>query len=1171
MLTVRQFRLKNCFSYFISDDDSRECMLVDPVFGLQDLFSIVIEQQGFKVLFLAETHTHPDHASGILAAKKEFGGEILLPESASSKRMDRLLHDGEKILLGDGAIYARYLPGHTADGVVFIHDDFVITGDTLHVGTTGRTNFDDGSPQKLFEGIMGTLMPLGDHLLVYPGHDYDDYLFSTIGQEKKKNYEINVGGMDQFVALKNGQDYNDHCCLRKQILDFNRSLCIEPPDDLRESHISCSRAPGSSYGKSMTANGHGLWRVDAVKAGELVRAGSLMLIDIREDVEVAMEAIQEAKHVPMSLLGQFYRQSSHDVSLGFICAQGARSIYAAKTFSNLGFNGYNIEGGLHAWKKGRNNLFFFKDSLMKQESRMDQRFSAMAELWRRMQDPVLLVDRTEAIVFVNERMMLLCRQYDVAIKIGQNLAQIQLLHKLRPFFGRVLGEKIDIRFEATELTTDNEANLTLSGSITSLVEEPGGISALLVAHDESRTHRRLKDIDNQNRALASANVNAALLVATQEELEESKKRYEDLLAALPNMAVLLFDHNHRFLIAGGEEIAKSGFDADLIKGHTLSAAYPPEVVQLFSPIYDKALVGESSSFEHSYGNLIYQQQVIPVRNSSNEIYAGMVISQNVTSLKQTEREKNELQTQLFHTEKLASIGAVVAGVAHEINNPLAIIKGFSSILAKKLKEVSPIDDGKILHTIDKSIDRIVAIVNGLRTYARSDTDHLESIDINKVIVETIPLVHEIAKKDGIDIRLNLAPDLLYVNGNIGKFQQVLINLVNNARDALHQRPSDRQIVIETFVKEGNVTILVSDNGPGIPEAILGRILEPFFTTKEVGKGTGLGLSISSAIVESFGGSFNVYSKEGEGATFLMTLSRMEQQLASDSSCGDDNTDKALSRVHGELLIIDDESDLCEIIKNYLIAAGASVTVTEDPFEALEIMEQKRFDIVITDMQMPNLTGVDLIRKAREIKCQAGTKFIVITGGITTSYSEEDRGFLREHVQGYLLKPFGNDALLDLVSSLLPQINQQANEVATDAAESKKALSAAVIRGEVLIVDDESDIIMCVRGDLEQEGEIIVTEANSAVEALDILSKKRFDLVITDLMMPGLHGVDFIKKAREIRSQVGTKFVVMTGGNIIARARNDDDSAFLKNEIDGYLTKPFDTGKLMDIVRRLLTS
>jgi signal transduction histidine kinase/ActR/RegA family two-component response regulator len=402
---------------------------------------------------------------------------------------------------------------------------------------------------------------------------------------------------------------------------------------------------------------------------------------------------------------------------------------------------------------------------------------------------------------------------------------------------------------------------------------------------------------------------------------------------------------------------------------------------------------------------------------------------DISAQKKIELEKSNLQAQLLHSEKLATVGTLAAGIAHEINNPLTVVKGFTQRLASRLDTVDPRDENKkTLNTINGAIDRIAAIVNGLRTYARADTDHVESVNIHKTIGEVLSFIRQITKNADVEIRQDLVVGTPYVRCNFGKIQQVLVNLLNNACDALQARPADRQITISTLSDDKQVTILLSDNGPGIPKAILEKIFDPFFTTKEVGKGTGLGLSISRSIIESFGGSFRVSSKEGEGATFHITLPRIEPPAASTCDADTDKKELSIPRLRGDVLVIDDEPGLCALLKDHLEEAGLTVTTMGDPAMALEIMARKRFDLIITDMQMPGLTGVTLIKRAREIELQAGTRFVVITGGITTSYTKADRDYLRETIQGYLTKPWEQEKLLELVGSLLPSSQIGADEV-----------------------------------------------------------------------------------------------------------------------------------------------
>lgn len=248
---------------------------------------------------------------------------------------------------------------------------------------------------------------------------------------------------------------------------------------------------------------------------------------------------------------------------------------------------------------------------------------------------------------------------------------------------------------------------------------------------------------------------------------------------------------------------------------------------------------------------------------------GMRILGSITDI--TEHKK--LETQLIHSAKLATIGTLAAGVAHEINNPMTIIKGNLFILNESLSEAKALSNetSLLFDKLNTAVDRITKIVNNLRTFARPDTETTEVVDFHKVLQETLAMVQKIIEKSGITVETRLSSKNPRVKGNAGKFQQVLLNLLTNARDALEGR-KDAKIVIETADVSGNLfTISVTDNGSGIPEDHLHRVFDPFFTTKAPGKGTGLGLSISRSLVEDAGGSLHLESEVGRGTSFSIIL------------------------------------------------------------------------------------------------------------------------------------------------------------------------------------------------------------------------------------------------------------------------------------------------------------
>lgn len=249
--------------------------------------------------------------------------------------------------------------------------------------------------------------------------------------------------------------------------------------------------------------------------------------------------------------------------------------------------------------------------------------------------------------------------------------------------------------------------------------------------------------------------------------------------------------------------------------------------------------------------------VTPLVSRDFEHIGRLVLFQDVT-------ERTELERRLIQSDKLTSIGVLAAGVAHEVNTPLAVISSYSQMLAKQLAD----DERKagILDKIAKQTFRASEIVNSLLNFSRTSSTTYTSTDLNKVIEETLVLIGPQLEKARVQVHRELEPHLPPIRGNAGKLQQVFLNLMLNARDAMSQ---GGELRVATRFDATAVQVSVSDTGHGIPPDTLSRIFDPFYTTKSSGKGTGLGLSISYGIVREHGGIIEVSSRVGEGTTFLM--------------------------------------------------------------------------------------------------------------------------------------------------------------------------------------------------------------------------------------------------------------------------------------------------------------
>lgn len=234
-------------------------------------------------------------------------------------------------------------------------------------------------------------------------------------------------------------------------------------------------------------------------------------------------------------------------------------------------------------------------------------------------------------------------------------------------------------------------------------------------------------------------------------------------------------------------------------------------------------------------------------------------------------EYERTRHQLALSGRWASIGVLASGVAHEINNPLAIVMGFSYVLEQKLKELKDAD--QYLSIIDKqnsAIERVVRIIQGLRVFADGFEAPSSIEDMNAIVLASLPLCQAMFDRGGIRLDLDCSKDIVPVKTNRAQFQHIILTLLSNARDAVSQT-DEAHIVIRTRIDSGRACLIVEDNGQGIDPEFIDNIFDPFFTTKDTGRGTGLGLSVAKSLLLSMRGEITVKSKPGIGSSFIVTL------------------------------------------------------------------------------------------------------------------------------------------------------------------------------------------------------------------------------------------------------------------------------------------------------------
>lgn len=398
----------------------------------------------------------------------------------------------------------------------------------------------------------------------------------------------------------------------------------------------------------------------------------------------------------------------------------------------------------------------------------------------------------------------------------------------------------------------------------------------------------------------------------------------------------------------------------------------------------------------------------PVHNKNKEVigFIAQVIDKTDELRRTKELEEQRIITQ--QNSKLAAIGELAAGVGHEINNPLQIMNGHLSLIFKKLEEDSSIRPG--LEKIDCALKRIAKIVEELRTFSRKD-EVKTSFNIVSAINETVFLLKQIYLKHGVTLEVEIEEAGLFIYGNKGKFHQVVVNLLSNARDATEDQ-EHRLIKVTVSKEDTKAKIVVRDNGKGIKEEDLDKIFNPFFTTKSPKMGTGIGLSVTHKIIKEHDGQISCKSSPGRGCEFTvklpLVLTETSEKIESVKSI-----EQPIAPFKSAL-IVDDELEIGEVLADFFEEEGVQATLVESAEQALKVLSQENnFDIVLSDMQMEGMTGLELLEVLKVM--EPGVKRVLMTGGVDQDAKENSR--MLDLVDLVLYKPFSPELAFEKLSEL----------------------------------------------------------------------------------------------------------------------------------------------------------
>jgi signal transduction histidine kinase len=403
-----------------------------------------------------------------------------------------------------------------------------------------------------------------------------------------------------------------------------------------------------------------------------------------------------------------------------------------------------------------------------------------------------------------------------------------------------------------------------------------------------------------------------------------------------------------------------------------------------------------------------------------------------------------LQSKLLRTERLAALGQLVTAIAHELNNPLTSILGYSQHLLEKEDKVINGQEVREIRQIFEAAERATGILRQLLLNAHESKPEIRTVAINQVVLQGIELQRQSLAQENICVEMDLDQSNPLVYSDAGQLQQVFLNLTGNARQALDQTGKGGTIRIRTKqIGEQRVLLEIADDGPGIPQEIIERIFDPFFTTKAPGIGTGLGLAIVSGIVQEHGGHVNVASPRSGGAIFSIALLAAgvasknnfaappgnemlrgylggipSSYAASDNAArGHQNLEMRKSSRRGSkrILVVEDEPTVARLIADVLEDEGFRVDVLLDGHEALKQAGRESYDLVICDMKMPGLDGQHFYKALLQADNSLSERFVFVTGDVVAPHTHQ---FLEINRVPHVAKPFRVEELKDKVHGVL---------------------------------------------------------------------------------------------------------------------------------------------------------
>ena len=535
------------------------------------------------------------------------------------------------------------------------------------------------------------------------------------------------------------------------------------------------------------------------------------------------------------------------------------------------------------------------------------------------------------------------------------------------------------------------------------------------------THLRLKELNEGLEEQVAQRTEE--LYQTTLKLKDSNRLLNAVMKGTTD-AIFIKDIEGRYLMANDATCKAIGKPYDDIIGKKDSQLFPKKSSEIINAVDQQVLQSKQpvivdEFLQTAYGDTYWLVNKSPYLDEEGNIKGLIGISRNITEFKQIEKEKSRLQKQLLQSQKIESIGTLTGGVAHDFNNILNVIIGNTELSLEDIPIFHPAYS--LIAEIKKAAIKATSIIKQLLSFSRNADPEMKPIDIVFVISDTLKMLRSIIPTT-IDIQKKFLINSQTIMADPVQINQIVMNLCINAHHSMEKDGGIIEIYIKNItidkansdwpdVSSGRyVNVIISDTGPGMNQAILDKIFDPYFTTKEVGKGSGLGLAVVHGIVKSHKGSISVESQPGKGTSFSIIFPISEKKVEEPPK-----VNEKASGGNEKILFVDDDPAIAQMIKKSLERINYSVEIHTNPLDAIKTIQEKPdyFDLVITDMTMPHMTGIELFEKIKKI--QSELPVIICTGH--SSIIDESQA-KKIGIDAFIMKPISRNKLAKCIRKVL---------------------------------------------------------------------------------------------------------------------------------------------------------